>query len=199
MARAGCGSPVLAAAVGSRFAADQREDRRNGEQADPAEHPERLLESGGECRGGGVAGVKQRLGVAGGDARGDRDPDRAAELLAGVQQSGREPGLLLLHAGERGDRDRDERERGARAGYDHRAGEVGQKVAVDGHLGGPDRPGADHASSLPPSRSWSRRGSPAPGRGRRARWRSATPPARRARSGALSSAAPAACTECRRR
>ena len=79
-----------------RFVADEREDRRNGEQADPAEHPERLLKPAGECRGRGVTGVKQRLGVAGGDARGDRDPDRAAELLAGVQQSGREPGLVLL-------------------------------------------------------------------------------------------------------
>src|SRR5919198_595774 len=83
-----------------RFAADEREDRRNGEQADRAEHPERLLESAGKRRGGGVAGVKQRLGVAGRDTRGDGDPDRAAELLAGVQQSGREPGLLLLYAGE---------------------------------------------------------------------------------------------------
>ena len=105
--------------------------------------PRTRLEAAGERRGRGVAGMEQRLGVAGGDARGDRDPDRSAELLGGVQKPGREPGLVLLDARERGDRDRDERERGPGAGDHDRAREVGQVVPVDGHLGRPDHARAD--------------------------------------------------------
>ncbi len=89
--------------VGELVAADERVDRRDGEQADRDEHPERVLEAAGERRGCGAAGVQQRLGVADGDARGDRDPDRSAELLRGVQEPGREPGLVFLNAGEPGD------------------------------------------------------------------------------------------------
>jgi len=63
--------------------------------ADNDQSPQRLLEAAGEGRGGAGAGVRERLGVARRQARGDRDPDRCAELLAGVQQPGREPGLLL--------------------------------------------------------------------------------------------------------
>src|SRR5213592_2724684 len=81
--------------VGELVAADEREDRREGEQRDRAEHPERLLEAAGEGGGCGITGVHQRLGVARGHARGDRDPDRSAELLRGVQEPGRETGLGL--------------------------------------------------------------------------------------------------------
>jgi hypothetical protein len=105
-------------------AADEREDRGDGEQADRAEYPGRVLKAAGERRGYAVAGVQQRVGVAGGDARGDRDPDRAAELLACVQKPGGEPGPVLLDACQGGDRDRDERERGARAGDDKRRQQV---------------------------------------------------------------------------
>jgi len=83
-------------------AADEREDRRDHVRPDRAKHQERGLEAAGECRGYGVAGVKQRLGVTG---RRDRDPDRAAELLRRVQGLGREPGLVLGNTGERGGRD----------------------------------------------------------------------------------------------
>src|SRR5450755_3205841 len=81
--------------AGELVAADEREDRREREQRDRSEHPERVLEAPGERRGHAAACVQQRVGVAGRDARGDRDPDRAAELLGGAQQSGSEPGLVL--------------------------------------------------------------------------------------------------------
>ena len=70
-------------------------------------------------------------------------PIAPPSLLGGVQEPGREPGLVLLNARERGDRDGDERERGPGAGDHHRAGEVGQVVPVDGHLGCPDHARAD--------------------------------------------------------
>src|SRR3954447_20315233 len=92
-------------------AADQHEDRREREQRDRTEHPERVLEAAGECRRAGVAGVEQRGGVAGGDARGDRDPDRSPNLLAGVQKPGGQSRSMLLDARQGADRDRDERER----------------------------------------------------------------------------------------
>src|SRR3954453_596892 len=49
-------------------AAGEHEDRRDGDQRDRSQHPERLLEAAGERGGCGVAGVKQRRAVAGGDA-----------------------------------------------------------------------------------------------------------------------------------
>ena len=53
--------------------------------------------------------------VADRDRRCDGDADGAADLLRGADQARRETRLALLHAGERGDRDRDPRERHAEA------------------------------------------------------------------------------------
>ena len=75
----------LGCGAGELVAAHEREDRREGEQRDRSEHPEGVLEAAGECGRSGVPGADERLGVAGRDARGDRDPDRAAQLLRGVQ------------------------------------------------------------------------------------------------------------------
>src|SRR5437660_445179 len=44
-------------------AAHEREDRRQGDQGDRAEHPERGVETAGERGGYGVAGVQQRVGM----------------------------------------------------------------------------------------------------------------------------------------
>ena len=96
-----------------------------------------MLEATRERGGHRVAGVQQHLGVAGGDARGDRDPDRSTELLARVQQSGRQPRPVLLDACQAGDRDRDERERGPGAGDGERPEQVADVVAVDRDLGCP--------------------------------------------------------------
>src|SRR5437764_3285790 len=93
-------------------AAHEREDRRQGDQGDRAEHPERGVETAGERGGYGVAGMQQRVGMAGRDARRDRDPYRSAELLGGVQKPGGKSRLVLLNAGQGGDRDRNERECG---------------------------------------------------------------------------------------
>ena len=53
---AGCASAArgLGHGVGELVAADECEDRREGEQRDRAQHPERLLEAAGERRGYGV-------------------------------------------------------------------------------------------------------------------------------------------------
>ena len=59
------------------------------------------------------------------DRRQHGDPERAADLLRGVDQPGRQPGLGRLHAGQRGDRDRHERE--ADPDADHQ--EARQQVA----------------------------------------------------------------------
>ena len=45
------------------------------------------------------------------DRRGERDADRAADLLVRVDQPRREPGIVRLDLGQRGDRHGDERER----------------------------------------------------------------------------------------
>ena len=45
------------------------------------------------------AGVEQALGAAVGDGREDRQTERAADLLRGVDQPGRQPGLVRLGAG----------------------------------------------------------------------------------------------------
>ena len=74
-----------------------------------------------------------------------------------------------------------------------------QEVTVDGNLGGPEHAGADQRHpdrhhDLGPAASDQRTA-----RGRRARSTSSTRPATRRRSAARCSAAPAACTGCRRR
>ena len=83
--------------------ADQEEGDWDREQRDRAGHPESGVKSAGERRVDGVPAAQERVVVAGGDARGDRDAERAAELLGGVDQPGREPGFVFGDAGERGD------------------------------------------------------------------------------------------------
>src|SRR4051812_50176466 len=67
-----------------------------------------------------------RVDVPGGERRRDggrdRDADRAADLLARVDQTGRDTGFRLLDACERTDRHRDERERETDAAEDERRG-----------------------------------------------------------------------------
>ena len=54
---------------GALISADERQDHREGEQRDRAEHPEGVLEATCQRRGQLVAGVQQYVGVTGGDAR----------------------------------------------------------------------------------------------------------------------------------
>src|ERR1700733_14761728 len=61
--------------------ADEHEDRRQGDERDRAEHPQRVLEAARQRRGRGVAGAQERPRMARGDARGDRDADRRPTLL----------------------------------------------------------------------------------------------------------------------
>ena len=62
-------------------AADEQERDRDRCECDRAADPERPLEAAGQCSGAGGAGVDQRLEVGGSHGRGDRDADRASDLL----------------------------------------------------------------------------------------------------------------------
>ena len=53
------------------------------------------MESACECGADGVAAAHERGVVTGGDARRDRDAERPAELLGGVDQPGGEPGFVF--------------------------------------------------------------------------------------------------------
>src|SRR4051812_47562173 len=65
------------------------------------------------------------------DRRQHREPERSADLLRGVDQPGREPGVLVAHAVHRGDRDGHEREAEPDGGHDRRRQDVGRVAAVD--------------------------------------------------------------------
>ena len=68
----------------------------------------------------------------GGDRRCDGDAHRPAELLGGIEQPRGEPGLLLGHAGQAGDRNGDEAERRASAGNEERPREGAPEVPCTG-------------------------------------------------------------------
>ena len=73
--------------------------------------------------------------MAGGDARGDRDAERAAELLGGVDQPDATPGFVFGDAGERGDRYRDEGKGASRSTATRNGADRSPVVPVHGHLG----------------------------------------------------------------
>src|SRR6266513_1368327 len=75
---------MLDASRGSR--ATKKDDRRQGEQADRCADPERPLEAACERDVRGLAVAGQNVEVRCGDRRCDRDADRPAELLRGVEQ-----------------------------------------------------------------------------------------------------------------
>ena len=131
-------APSAGGPSGQRRPAPARERRTSANTAGgaisaiAAEHPERLVKAAGQRRRNSVPGTEQRVRATRGDARGDRRPDRGAELGGRVQQAGGEARLPLGHALERGHRDRDERERRARARDDERADQVGQEVPWTG-------------------------------------------------------------------
>ena len=185
--------------VGELVAAHEREDRREGEQRDRAEHPERLLEAAGERRGHGVARVKQRLGVAGGHARGDRDPDRPAELLEVFSSPDASPAWCSVTPASAA----------IEIGMNANAvpapatmngpSEVAEEMPMDRHLGRPDDARADQRH---PDRHDDLRSAAGDQRlreaGERDRGQRCGQP-RELRSAARCSAAPPACTGCRRR
>src|SRR5437763_9187589 len=75
--------------------ADEQERDRDPEQRDGSGHPEGGVESACQRGADGVSAARERQGVAGGDARGDRDPECSAELLGGVDEPGRGAGLTF--------------------------------------------------------------------------------------------------------
>ena len=85
----------------------------------------------------------QRPRVGERDRGEDRDPDRAADLLRRGQKPGREAGIVILHACERGDRERDVRERKPDADRDEAGQQVDGVRAVRADLRVPEHPG-DH-------------------------------------------------------
>jgi hypothetical protein len=89
---------------------------------------ERPVEPAGERCGRGVTAVGEGGDAAGRDGRGDGHADRLAELLCGVEQPRGEAGVAFADPGQRRDRDREERQRGACAGDDERPGQSGRSV-----------------------------------------------------------------------
>src|SRR5205085_1797259 len=99
---ASCGWFRLWAAEGGRgdclchlLLADKQERDRDRQQRDDARDPESGVESAGQCCADGLSTAHERRVVGGGDARGDRDPERAAELLGGIDQPRRESGFMF--------------------------------------------------------------------------------------------------------
>ena len=101
------------------------EDRDSrGREHEAGADDERALVAVGRRLGDCVAGMEQRVGPCGGEGGEDRQPDRAAELLTGVQEPGREAGPFLADSGIR--RGGDAREDAAEA--DRGDQELGQDV-----------------------------------------------------------------------
>ncbi len=89
------------------------------------------MEARGERLGQGRAGCEQVAGARGRDRGEDREPERGADLLGGVEQRGGEPGLIGRHAGVRGRGDGHKHRADAQR-HDHQAGEqVGEVGAAD--------------------------------------------------------------------
>ena len=112
-AGAGSTSPRWAASACSRLSREEirigGEDRPGDREAGADE--ERAVEPFRQRDRRAVhAGVKQALGAAVGDRREDREAERAADLLGGVDQPRGEARLVRLGAGDRGDRHGDEGE-----------------------------------------------------------------------------------------
>ena len=112
-------------------------------------------------------------------------PPSCCEVFSSPDAS---PAWCSATPGERGDRDRDERERGPGAGDEEWSGEVLQEVAVDGHLRGPDHARADQRHPDRHHDLGPAAGDQSAARGRRARSTSARRPATRPRSAARCSA-----------
>ena len=91
--------------------------------------------------------LQVRVDVGGEDRRGDRDADRAADLLARVDQARGEPGVRRRDLGERGDRHRDEPERQAERKDQVGRQQVGPEVAVNRELGVPGHGGGQDQHS----------------------------------------------------
>ena len=99
--------------------------------AKPDADEERPVKPLGQRDGGAVdAGAEQALGAAVGDRGEDREPERAADLLGGVDQPRGEPRLVRLGPGHGGDRHRHEREPEADGGQQRRAEHVGHERAA---------------------------------------------------------------------
>ncbi len=78
-----------------------------------------------------VLGAAERRGVAGRDRREDREPERTADLLRGVEQPRGEALVLVLEPGRRDQRQRHEDGAHAERGEDERGQDVGEVGAVD--------------------------------------------------------------------
>ena len=80
----------------------------------------------------------------GGDRREHSDAERASDLLRRVDQPGGEAGLGVAHSGQRGDRDRHEREAQSDRDQEEAGQQVGRVRAVDRDLCEVDEPGGEH-------------------------------------------------------
>ena len=106
-------------------------DGRGREHEAGARHERALVAVGRRLSDGVVADVEQRVGACGGEGGEDRQAERGAELLPGVQESGRQAGPVLADAGVR--RRRDAREEAAEA--DRGDQQAGQDVRDIGAVG----------------------------------------------------------------
>ena len=91
---------------GEFSAPDEQEGDGDGRQSSQPADPERPLESAGERGRHGVAPAQEITGVSRCYGRGDRHPDRPADLLGGVEQSRGDAGIMTGDAGQGSDRDR---------------------------------------------------------------------------------------------
>ena len=79
-----------------------------------------------------LAGREQLVGARGGEAREDREPERAAHHERRVDDARREAGLARLDVAHRGEQHRVERHAGAEAEQEHARQDVDDEAPVDG-------------------------------------------------------------------
>ncbi len=145
VARRGPGELDVGAAVA---AADQRQRQHQSECGDHRTAEERRLEALGESvrERGGVAPRRGHdvVGPGVGDRRQHGQPQRAADLLRGVDQPAREAGFLVAHPGDRGDRGRHEGEPKAKGGQHRGPEDVGDVATANRDLREPGQREGDH-------------------------------------------------------
>src|SRR5215831_10112922 len=124
--------------------AEEEERERDPDPGEDGDGEEGRLEAFGQRDEPVGAGVRGQvvLGAGDGDGSDDRDPERRADLEAGVAEPGGEPGLAFGHPGEGGDRGGDEGEADAGAEDEQAEEDVTEVAAADRDLGEQQRPAA---------------------------------------------------------
>ena len=123
-----CGERLFGLLVPSRFQVVPAEQRDRCDERDDCEgrsNPEGDAEPAGQSCRPLASAREQVLGPGRRDGRQNRDSERPADLLGGVDQPRREPGFGARHSGQRRDRDRHEGE----AHPDPDQEEAGEKIA----------------------------------------------------------------------